>query len=172
MFAMLGPISFRLPAYFEGLSTQRSWNYAQHDVIEGKPKLQYVGEELGEISIDLALHAAYCDPEAEMAKLRVAASMRQAMPLVYGSGHYAGLFVIRRIQSTARHMDGSGVLVALTARLALMEHDGGGGPPPDLREENDVARTSGAGGKTQRASPTPPPSGEASSVPSSRIVRR
>ncbi|MDD2870079.1 phage tail protein [Neomegalonema sp.] len=171
MFAMLGSIRFQTSISFEGISSKRAWDYAQHAVIEGKPKLQYVGEALGEIVIDLVLHVDYCDPDVELAKLRVAASRHEALPFVYGSGHYVGVFVIRQIDVTMRHTDGAGVLLSTRARAVLLEHDAKGAATSDLRIENNAARTSGAGGKTRKAAPSAPPSEAADSTPSSRIVR-
>jgi len=172
MFAMLGPISFRLITYFEGVTNKRSWDYAKHDVIEGKPRLQYMGEALEEVTIDLVFHVSYCNPEAELAKLRIAGTMRTALPFIYGSGQYVGMFVIKQIQTTSRQTDKRGGLVAVVAKVTLMEHGGLGGLlGAIISVVNNAARASGAGSNRQTAPAAAPPSGDPAAVPPASIVR-
>lgn len=173
MFAMLGPISFRLITYFEGVSNKRGYDYAEHAVIEGKPRLQWIGDDLEEVAIDLMFHVSYCNPEAELAKLRIAGSMHTALPLIYGSGHYVGMFVIKTIHSTTRQTNRSGALVAVTARVSLIEHGGLGGLlGAIISVVNNAARASGAGATTQRSAPSGGPTGSPGEVSSSSIVRQ
>ena len=47
MFAQLGDIKFELITYFNGLNETVSYNYAQHDRIENKPILQFLGKFAG-----------------------------------------------------------------------------------------------------------------------------
>lgn len=173
MFAILGPISFRLITYFEGVTNKLGYDYAEHAVIEGKPRLQWIGDDLQEVDIDLLFHVSYCNPEAELAKLRIAGSMHTALPFVYGSGHYVGMFVVKAIRSTARQTNSRGALVAVTARVTLLEYAGMGGLlGAIISVVNNAARASGAGSSTQRAAPASSPSGDPSSVSSSSVVRQ
>lgn len=173
MFAMLGPISFRLITYFEGVTNKRGYDYARHDVIEGKPRLQWIGDDLEEVDLDLMFHVSYCNPEAELAKLKVAGSMHTALPFIYGSGQYVGMFVIKTIRSTARQTNSRGGLVAVTARVTLIEHGGLGGLLGALISVvNNVARASGAGGNARTSAPASSPSGDPGAVSSGSIVRQ
>ncbi|MCK9514072.1 MAG: phage tail protein [Pigmentiphaga sp.] len=173
MFAMLGPISFRLITYFEGVSNKRGYDYARHEVIEGKPRLQWMGDDLEEVDIDLMFHVSYCNPEAELAKLKVAGSMHTALPLIYGSGQYVGMFVIRSIRSTARQTNSRGALVAVTARVTLIEHGGLGGLLGTIISVvNNAARASGAGSNTRSSAPAAAPAGDPGGVSSGSIVRQ
>ena len=43
MFAQLGNIQFELITYFNGIKESSSYNYAQHERINQKPLLQYLG---------------------------------------------------------------------------------------------------------------------------------
>lgn len=172
MFAMLGPISFRLITYFEGVTNKQSWDYAKHDVIEGKPRLQFMGGALEEVTIDLLFHVSYCNPEAEMAKLRIAGTMHTALPFIYGSGQYVGMFVVKQIQSTTRQTDKRGGLVSITAKVSLMEHGGLGGLlGAIISVVNNAARASGAGSNKQTAPAPAAPKGDPAAVPPSSIVR-
>ena len=46
MFAQLGDIEFELITYFSGLNESNTFNYAQHERINNKPILQYLGQDL------------------------------------------------------------------------------------------------------------------------------
>ena len=54
MFAQLGDIKFELITYFNGLNETVSYNYAQHERIENKPILQFLGKNLQEEEIGRA----------------------------------------------------------------------------------------------------------------------
>jgi phage protein U len=124
MFALLGDIQFDLITYFDGFESQFGANFAEHALIEGKPRLQWIGDNLEEIRIDLAFHVHYCDPEAELAKLKKALAAHEAMALVLGNGDYKGWFVLTEVQATSRHTDKAGTLIALDARMVLREYVG------------------------------------------------
>lgn len=55
MFAQLGDIKFDLITYFDGINESVSYNYAEHERINNKPLLQYMGENLQELTIKLSL---------------------------------------------------------------------------------------------------------------------
>ncbi len=70
MFAQLGDIKFELITYFNGLNETVSYNYAQHERIENKPILQFLGKNLQEEDIKLNFHRSFCVPEDEIKKLK------------------------------------------------------------------------------------------------------
>jgi putative transposase len=53
MYAQLGNIRFDLITYFNGFDEAKSYNFAEHQRIENKPRLQYTGESLEELNIKL-----------------------------------------------------------------------------------------------------------------------
>ncbi|WP_197329524.1 phage tail protein [Ralstonia syzygii] len=124
MFALLGDIQFDLITYFDGFDLQFGADFAEHALIEGKPRLQFVGDKLDEIRIQLAFHAYYCDPEAELAKLKKAVAAHHAMALVLGNGDYKGWFVLTEAQALSTQTDKSGTLIALEANITLREFVG------------------------------------------------
>ena len=75
MFAQLGEIQFELITYFSGLKASSSYNYAQHERINRKPLLQFLGENLKTIDIKLNFHATFCTPSEELEKLKVVAEL-------------------------------------------------------------------------------------------------
>lgn len=122
MYAVLGDVQFELITYFEGMEAQFGMDYAEHALIGGKPRLQCVGEKLDEFRLQLTFHAAYCNPEAELLKLRQAMLSRQARQFVLGNGAYKGWFVIVELSATSRQTDRSGRLIAVEASLTLREY--------------------------------------------------
>src|SRR5574337_846 len=124
MFALLGDLQFDLITYFDGFESQFGTDFAEHPLIEGKPRLQFIGDKLDEIRIQLAFHLHYCDPEAELAKLKDALAAHQAMALVLGNGDYKGWFVLTDVQATSKHTDKAGTLIALEAGITLREFVG------------------------------------------------
>ena len=55
MFAQLGDIQFELITYFNGIEETVSYNYAEHDRINNKPVLQFMGMNLQEQNIKMAV---------------------------------------------------------------------------------------------------------------------
>lgn len=130
MYAVLGDIEFDLISYFDGLEQRAGSDYAEHGRIGGKPVLQFVGDRLDEIRIDLVLHAAYCLPDAELQRLHAARQQHQALALVLGNGDHKGLFVITDLSSSGRQSDSQGNLLAVEAQLSLREFGGQLAPAP------------------------------------------
>lgn len=136
MFALLGDIQFDLITYFDGMDAQFGADYAEHPLIEGKPRLQWVGDKLDEFRIDLSFHASYCDPEKELMRLRQALQAHLAMAFVLGNGDYKGWFVLTDVQAMSRQTDQLGTLTCLEATITLREYVGDKNnplPPPAVR---------------------------------------
>lgn len=55
-YALLGNIAFDLLNAPSGLDERRSATFAEHQVLSGKPKLQAMGLDLTEITLQLSLH--------------------------------------------------------------------------------------------------------------------
>ncbi|WP_432719838.1 phage tail protein [Jeongeupia wiesaeckerbachi] len=124
MYALLGDIQFDLIAYFDGFESQFGADYAEHALIDGKPRLQIIGDKLDEIRLTLSFHAQFCEPERELARLKKALALHRAMALVLGNGDYKGWFVLTDVQATSEQTDGFGTLVAVTATATLREYVG------------------------------------------------
>ena len=92
MFAQLGDIKFELITYFNGLNESVSYNYAQHERIENKPILQFLGKNLLEEDIRLNFHRSFCVPEDEIKLLTDAADEAKPLKFIKGNGEYLGAF--------------------------------------------------------------------------------
>ncbi len=120
MYAQLGNIQFDVKP-IEGFETAQSTEYAEHKIIEGKSRLQWTGDSLDGLTLEIRLHKAFCVPETQMKLLTDAMDAHQAMALVFGNGAYVGRFVITGIDSGLRQTDGVGNVIAMGARVTLKE---------------------------------------------------
>lgn len=129
--ALLGDVAFDLITYFSGSETKSAAEFAEHKLIDGKPRLQWVGDKLDEINWSLVFHAGFCDPEAELQKLKKLIAGHVAAPLHYSSGDYKGTFVPTECTVTNRQTMRDGTLVWLEASVSLKEYV----QPPVLVEQ-------------------------------------
>ncbi len=121
MFAIFGNIPFEVLGSPERMESTRSYDYAAHPVVEDQPHLQWVGDSLQTIALELMFHASFTNPAAQLAALEAAASDHQARALVFGSGEYRGYFVVTSLSVSSRQLGPSGKAIAIQARLVLTE---------------------------------------------------
>ena len=122
MYAQLGNIRFEGLKGFSSFSHERGVNYAQHDLINGKPRLQSVGENLDTISFDMYLHAQFTDPESDIETLRLSMVNREVLPLILGNGRVLGFFVIPNFSQVNSFTDPLGNLISTTISVDLLEN--------------------------------------------------
>jgi phage protein U len=121
MFAVLGEILFEVLTSPESFEAAKSYDYAEHKVVEDRPRLQWMADALEELSVDLAFHVAFTNPQTQMNALRAAASDHQARALVFGNGIHRGHYVISEIRETHRQLADDGSLFYVTVKLQLKE---------------------------------------------------
>ena len=124
MFAQLGNIQFDLITYFDGLSSTSTYNFAQHERINNKPILQYLGENLEEMNIKLNFHSNFCTPKTEIKKLKEAAKQGKPLRFIKGNGEYIGAFVIAEISKEIVQTSNEGDLTAVQLEVKLQEYAG------------------------------------------------
>lgn len=124
MFAQLGDIEFELITYFNGMNESQSYNYAQHERINQKPVLQFLGLNLQEQDIKLNFHASFCTPEDEIKKLKDVANLGTPLKFIKGNGDYVGVFVITEIVSVTEQATNEGDLISVQVDLKLREYTG------------------------------------------------
>ena len=123
-YAILGDLLFRVLVGWEQFDATRGASYAEHKVIEGKPKLQYTGENLETLNITMRFHMDYCEPDLAISHLRKRLSDHKAMALVLTNGFYRGRYVLTELVETLRHTDGEGNTILMDVRVALKEWAG------------------------------------------------
>lgn len=121
-YMLLGDVSFAVLAYVDGNERRMSADFVEHKLIEGKPRLQWVGDALDELTWRLMLHVAYCDPEAELQKLQQLLASHAAAPLLKANGDYQGTFVVTSCTLTTRWTFDDGTLICLEATVDLKEY--------------------------------------------------
>lgn len=170
MWASLGDIRWEYPDSWSSVGHQRRFDYAEHAVIEGKPKLQHVGTGLAELRVELSFDAGRCNPASELERLEAVAAAHQAVPLVFGDGRYLGRFVITDIDQRWEHTDPKGRLLEVGLRVTLKEW---------ADDESETAQPTGAAVSTVSAANTVAvqpttitPSLDPDSVPTSQITRQ
>ena len=124
MFAQLGDIKFELITYFNGLTETVSYNYAQHERIENKPLLQFLGKNLLEENIKLNFHRTFCVPEDELKNLVEVADKAEPLKFIKGNGEYIGVFVIEEIGKTTEQASPEGDLISVQVDVRLKEYTG------------------------------------------------
>lgn len=124
MFAQLGDIKFELITYFNGLQERNSYNYAQHDRINNKPVLQFLGKNLQEQDLKLNFHRTFCTPEDEIKKIKEVADKATPLKFIKGNGEYIGVFVIEEIQSSTEQASSEGDLISIQMDIRIKEYTG------------------------------------------------
>lgn len=124
MYAVLGKVQFELITYFNGYEYRGGAQFAEHGLIDRKPRLQWTGDALDEVRIVLSFHHLFCDPEAELARLIQLLRTHEAAALVLGNGAFKGYFVLTELTATTRHTDRIGTLLGLEAAITLREFTG------------------------------------------------
>jgi len=119
MFAVLGDIEFEVLTSPTEFRARIPYTYAQHDVVEDKPKLQWIANALEEITLRVRWHAAFTNPYDQYINLRSRADEHLGLPLVFGNGNFRGYYVIEEIEEELQHCadDGSLIIVECTIRL-------------------------------------------------------
>lgn len=124
MFAQLGDIKFELITYFNGLTETVSYNYAEHERIENKSVLQFMGKNLLQENLKLNFHKNFCEPEKELKKLTEVADKAKPLKFIKGNGKYVGVFVIEEIAKTTEQASAQGDLISIQVEIRLKEYTG------------------------------------------------
>ena len=121
MFGVFGEIIFTLLSGPRTFESSRCWDYAEHRVVEDRSRLQWTGDGLERISLEMMFHASFTNPTAQLAALLAAASDHNARPLVLGNGDHRGYFVLTAVTTTLRQMSDDGDTIELMVRSELTE---------------------------------------------------
>jgi phage protein U len=121
VFAVLGEIPFEVVGSPESYDSAGAYEFAEQRVIESKPRLQWVGDELDRLRFELMWHASFTDPAAQLALLRATAALHLALPLVFGDGDFRGFFVVESIAVKSQQLSATGAPIAIRVALALKE---------------------------------------------------
>jgi phage protein U len=121
LFAALGEIQFEVVGSPDAYESSGSYDFAEQKVVESKPLLQWVGDDLERLKFELMWHASFTKPAAQLALLRAMAAEHLAWPLVFGNGSFRGFFVIESINVKSQQLSAGGAPIAIRVALALKE---------------------------------------------------
>lgn len=124
MWAVLGDIEFELRNQPSRQDERITADYAQHALIQGKPRSEWVGDGLDELTLELTLHALLVDPEAQIRRLKTAVRAHEPLPYVLGSGDYRGVYLLAEVGTATRRTDAQGRLISATVSVSLLEYSG------------------------------------------------
>lgn len=124
MFAQLGDVRLEVLNSFTSFEESHAANFAKHDVLKGRPRLQAMGNDLTILRFEVRLHWRLGDVDRAYRGLVSAKEAQQAVSLVYGSGRFVGWFVIERLTSRTTQMDGYGRTAARELDIELTEFVG------------------------------------------------
>lgn len=122
MFAQLGKIQFDVLKTFSDFTEKASAVYAEHVLLDGKPRLQRTGSSLNEISLSMMFHNAFCNPKSEIESLKTARDNGEVLPLLWGNGEVEGDFVITDLEIVREEAGPEGSIVAAGVSLQLKEY--------------------------------------------------
>jgi phage protein U len=117
----LGDIRFEVVGSPEGYESAGAYDFAEQRVIESKPRLQWVGDDLERLKFELMWHSSFTNPAVQLALLRATAAQHLALPLVFGNGGFRGFFVIESIKMKSQQLSAGGAPIAIRVALALKE---------------------------------------------------
>lgn len=121
MFAVLGDITFEVVTSPETFQSTRSYDYAEHKLVQARPRLQWIANALETITLGIAFHVRFADPAASMRQLSDAAAAHKALPLVFGNGIHRGYFIIATLNETFRATADDGTPISIEATIELKE---------------------------------------------------
>lgn len=124
MFAWLGSIKIGSNGFTAPTSISESGKatFARHNVAEGKPVLQDMGEDLSSKKLHFFFDEAFCSPEGELGKLSAAMRARRPLAYVAGGGSFSGArFIIESIDADIKRTTLAGRTVRLESSLTLVE---------------------------------------------------
>jgi len=123
MFLQLGTYKF------QGIKLPQSWDisysteYSQIPLINGKPSVQAVGENLIEQSFGIFLSSEFCNPTEEIAALNLSRINAEVLPLIDGIGRNYGKYVIKNIDVSNTQCLANGTPTAISATISLLEYN-------------------------------------------------
>ncbi|MBK5145934.1 phage tail protein [Budviciaceae bacterium BWR-B9] len=122
--AILGNFSFDIVSSPHSYGQRSATSWAEHSLIQGKPKLEFMGDELDEITLEVLFHNHLVKTETQLRLLREAKARHEPMALVMGDGEYKGPHVITNLDTNINTTTAGGRTRSATVTLTLKEYTG------------------------------------------------
>jgi len=122
MWAQIGPIVIEIITWVEELDGQHGHDYPQHEVIEGKPLLQWIGGKLSSYRFKYHLHCGMImSPRQQFEFLKKVMDEHKALPFLKGNGTYMGTYVITDLTDDYRFETDRGGVIEMGGEMSLLE---------------------------------------------------
>ena len=114
-------VSRDLVRTFDAFKRKGSATFAEHLVLEGKPRLQHTGSELDRVSFTVRLDTSLgVDPAQEIQKFREIKDTGNPQKMIIG-GWVFGDFVLVSLEDNWTRIDGKGRLMTADVNIELKE---------------------------------------------------
>ncbi len=120
MYAQLGNIVFDVKCICNTKIIE-SVEYATHRVIDNKQKMQVIGDNIIDITLDITLHTNFCNVMASYNNLKSAMLEHAPLSLIFGTGEYKGKFIIEKIEATKVWDADNGNPLYIDLTMSLLE---------------------------------------------------
>ena len=120
MWGKLGEVIFQLLKTPETLNRSSRAKYARISIFGEKEKLHFTGLEPEQIEMSIKFHHSFCNPAAEVEKLREYLERGESYVLIIGD-YIKGKFVIEELREESGRTDKHGNPLQILVNLILKE---------------------------------------------------
>jgi phage protein U len=152
MFLQIGNFIFDKAYTPDGLSHTDETNYAEHALINLKPRLQPTGNNLEEFNFTIKLRAEIVNITQTLLALKKSKDSFEVLPFLYGYGAYMGDYIITKIDHTIIFTLDDGTPVEIDVSIALKEYV----VPDKLQQQQNAARKAAFAVGNKQPSVLPP----------------
>lgn len=96
--------------------------YAEHSLINGKPRLQKTGDGLQTVSLELNMRSEFCNVAAQLQQIKTSKEAGTVLALLMGNGRYVSDYVIISNNYSVEQALPDGTPVQVRATLTIKEH--------------------------------------------------
>lgn len=109
---------------FKNLNLDRSTRYGKHDVVDGKPRLEFTQEDTDSVGFDLFWRIEdNVNPHAEIGYLQNARIEGEILMFIVGGKKVgSGRYIIKSIKEKAKRIDNRGNMLAIEYSVQLEEY--------------------------------------------------
>jgi phage protein U len=123
MWAQIGPIRIEIISPIEEMGGQHGADFPQIDVLEGKPRLQWMGAALTTYRLNYHLHCGMTrSPQQQFEMLKQMMDDHKAVAFVMGTGKYMGTFVVTQLTDDHKFMSDRGGMIEMSGEITLLEY--------------------------------------------------
>lgn len=159
----LGEIQFQGSYSIGNMDVTSKINLVEHGRIDGKPTIQYMGQNLDQITLNVMLHRQYTIPENRIQEFYNLMNQGQAAIFVTGAGDVIGSFVVEEIKTDYRATATDGSIIEAGLSVKLKEYYS-----PDLEASRETAaRNDGFAFSENNPQPTTGPATTGSAIQAS-----